>query len=423
MLDGLPRSLVEGDTLDLTLHFASGLAVPVTFDVRLLTPEGRVNFAVTDDFQISNAWVRATASLDGLAVVGDGGYEWRLPAGFPLPRVPANNPMTEEKVDLGRYLFYDVRLSGNGSMSCSSCHLQALAFTDGRAQAIGSTGDVHPRSSMALVNVAYNATLTWANPLLLELERQIVLPMFGEHPVEMGITGSEEAVLDRFRQDAGYQTRFAAAFAGEEDPFTFHNVTQALASFVRALISGDSAYDRYVRGDQAAMSDLGEARHGPVLLRGLECHHCHTGFNFTLSTVTANSTFEERPFFNTGLYNVGGTGAYPTGNAGLHEITQNATDMGRFRPQTLRNIALTAPYMHDGSIATLEEVVRFYMDGGRVIEVGENAGDGRANPFKSGLVPGFTISEGEQADLVAFLESLTDETFITEPRFSDPFVG
>jgi cytochrome c peroxidase len=154
-----------------------------------------------------------------------------------------------------------------------------------------------------------------------------------------------------------------------------------------------------------------------------ECHHCHTGFNFTLSTVTASSTFDDFPFFNTGLYNVAGTGAYPDGNTGIHEITNAATDMGRFRPPTLRNIALTAPYMHDGSVATLRDVLQIYMDGGRQIVDGDYAGDGRANPYKSGLVPGFTLTDGEIVDLLAFLNSLTDETFISDPRFSDPFLG
>jgi cytochrome c peroxidase len=353
--------------------------------------------------------------------VSEGNYEWRLPQGFPLPRVPDNNPMTVEKVELGRYLFYDPRLSGNGTQSCSSCHEQALAFTDARTLPIGSTGDIHPRNSLTLTNSAYNATLTWANPNLLVLERQIPIPMFGEHPVELGITGNEELVLNRFRQDEVYQPMFATAFPGETDPFTFNNITLALASFTRTLISGNSPYDQYLRGETTALSESAQRGMALFFSEGLECHHCHTGFNFTLSTVTANSTFEGSPFFNTGLYNIGGTGAYPVGNTGVHEITNNPADMGRFRPPTLRNIALTAPYMHDGSIATLPEVIQFYMDGGRVIDEGEYAGDGRSNPYKNGLVPGFTLTDQEVADLVAYLESLTDEEFITDPRFSNPF--
>jgi cytochrome c peroxidase len=423
MLDGLSANLYEGDTVPLTLHFASGQTATLEFNVVMLTPEGRLNFQRIGDFQITNAWVRATASLDGLVAVSEGSYEWRLPQNFPLPRVPDNNPMTTEKVELGRYLFYDPRLSGNGTQSCSSCHLQALAFTDGRALPVGSTGDIHPRNSMTLTNTAYSATLTWANPNLLVLERQIPIPMFGEHPIELGITGNEGIVLSRFRDDPLYQTMFAAAFPDQSDPFTFNNIALALASFNRTLISGDSPYDQYVRGDTTALSESARRGMNMFFSESLECHHCHTGFNFTLSTVTANTTFADYPFFNTGLYNIGGTGAYPTGNTGIHEITNVASDMGRFRPPTLRNIALTAPYMHDGSFASLEEVIRFYADGGRVITEGDYAGDGRANPFKNGLVPGFSISDQEISDLVAFLESLTDEKFIHDSRFSDPFAG
>ncbi|MGQ9908707.1 MAG: MbnH family di-heme enzyme [Candidatus Flexifilum sp.] len=421
MLESLPRDLYEGDSITLTLHFASGRSIPVEFAARTDPPQGRLNFVSRDGFQISNAWVWATRTLDSLAATGSTTYRWRLPAGFPVPVVPAHNPMTEEKVELGRYLFYDPRLSGNGSFSCSSCHLQALAFTDGRATAIGSTGDIHPRNSQTLTNAAYNATLTWANPNLLTLEQQILIPMFGEHPVELGITGQEDVVLARFRGDPQYRELFAAAFPDQSDPFTFNNIVQALASFTRTLISGDSAFDRYLRGERDALSESAQRGMELFFSEGLECHHCHTGFNLTLSTISVNSSFIERPFFNTGLYNLDGRGAYPVDNTGVHEITNNPADMGRFRPPTLRNIALTAPYMHDGSIATLEDVIRFYMNGGRVIESGPYAGDGRANPYKSGLVAGFSLTEQEIADLVAFLESLTDETFISDPRLSDPF--
>jgi cytochrome c peroxidase len=349
------------------------------------------------------------------------GYEWNLPEGFPVPQVPVDNPMSVEKVELGRHLFYDTRLSGNQTQSCASCHLQALAFSDGRALAVGSTGEVHPRNSMALVNSAYNATQTWANPNLTTLERQIVIPMFGEFPVELGLAGKEDELIARLTAEPLYQTLFAAAYPDEAEPMTVANITKALASFTRTLISGKAPYDQHLWGDETALSE--EAKRGMEMFfsERFECHHCHTGFNLSLSTVTANTTFPERPFFNTGLYDLDGEGAYPSNNTGVHEITGNPEDMGRFRPPSLRNVALTAPYMHDGSIATLEEVLATYEAGGRLLEEGEYAGDGRANPYKSGFIPGFTLTDRERADLIAFLESLTDDTFITDPRFSDPF--
>ena len=138
-------------------------------------------------------------------------YGWKLPIGFPAPTVPQDNPMSEARVELGRHLFYDTRLSGNGTQSCGSCHEQARAFTDGRAQSVGSTGQLHPRGSMSLVNVAYAAVLTWANPRQTRLEDQMFVPMYGEHPIELGLNVSD-SWLDAFERDPRYGRMFAAAF-------------------------------------------------------------------------------------------------------------------------------------------------------------------------------------------------------------------
>ncbi|MEM8934190.1 MAG: MbnH family di-heme enzyme, partial [Acidobacteriota bacterium] len=348
-------------------------------------------------------------------------YDWGLPGGFPEPRVPDDNPMTAAKVELGRHLFYDRRLSGNGLQSCASCHRQELAFSDGLALAVGSTGETHPRNSMALVNVAYNATLTWAHPELEQLEDQITTPMFGTHPVELGITGHEDEVLERLQDDTTYARLFRDAFPGDPTPIEWNHIVKALASFTRTLISVDSPYDRFVyRGDTAALS--ASARRGMELFlsEDFECHHCHGGFNFSVASVHVATAFPEKVFHNTGLYDLG-DGAYPPDNLGAFEITHRSEDMGKFRPPTLRNIAVTAPYMHDGSIATLDEVLDTYAAGGRHLRDGPHAGDGRRNPFKSGFVPGFPISEQEKRDLLAFLRALTDEAFLTDPRFADPF--
>lgn len=359
--------------------------------------------------------------FDQVAMLSATDYEWDLPTGFPVPYVPEDNPMTEAKVELGRYLFYDTRLSGNNIFSCSSCHHQEQVFTDGLTVPLGSTGESHVRNSQTLTNIAYNSTYTWGNPVLTEVEQQIVIPMFGEFPVEMGITGNEDIVLARFRADEFYQTLFTTAYPDSDNPISFHHVVEALSSFVRTLISGNSPYDQFVyQGDREALSESALRGMDLFLSERFECHHCHGGFNFTLSTRHANTTFPEQPFFNTGLYNIDGNGTFPRGNTGVFEITGNPEDMGRFRPPTLRNVELTAPYMHDGSILTLEEVILFYSDGGRIIETGEYAGDGRDNPFKSGFVPGFEITDQEMEDLLNFLRSLTDETFVTDPDFSNP---
>lgn len=332
--------------------------------------------------------------------------------------------MTMAKVELGRHLFYDTRLSVNGKQSCASCHDQAKAFTDGKARAEGTTGEIHPRSSMSIVNIAYTPVLTWANPNMKQLERQALVPMFGEHPVELGLSGKEAEVLAKLKAEPRYQKLFPEAFAGQSEPFTIDNVTKAIAAFERVLISGDSPYDRYLNGEKTAISVSAKRGENLFFSERLECFHCHGGFNFSQTTDHVGKAFAEIEFHNTGLYNldsVAGGGAYPKDNQGTFEITQRAEDIGKFRAPTLRNIAVTAPYMHDGSIATLEEVLDHYAAGGRTIKSGEYKGVGSTNPNKSSFVKGFTLTPQEKRDVIAFLKTLTDEKFLTDKRFSDPW--
>ena len=351
----------------------------------------------------------------------DRGYDWSLDPSLPLPAVPADNPMSAVKVELGRWLFHDTRLSVNGSMSCASCHIQALAFTDGKPRSIGATGELHPRSAMTLVNAAYASRLTWANQLLERIEDQMLTPMFGEEPVEMGMAGKEDRIVELLRNDGRYAELVPLAFPDDEDPYSILNSIRAIAAFVRTIISYDSPYDRYLRGNEAALT--------PSALRGmdlffserLECFHCHGGFNFTDSTTHANSNVDRVGYHNTGLYNTDDNGAYPPDNTGLYDMTGQRRDMGRFKAPTLRNVAVTAPYMHDGSIATLDEVIDHYQRGGRLIEEGAYAGDGRYSPFKSEFVRGFELSAAERSDLLAFLHALTDATLLSDPALSNPF--
>src|ERR1700733_10202537 len=172
-------------------------------------------------------------------------YQWNLPKGFPKPYVPAENPMAEAKVELGRYLFYDTRMSVNGKQSCASCHKQELAFTDGRAVGVGATGESHSRGAMSLVNVAWSGALTWSNPTMRSLEKQALVPMYGEHPVELGLRDGDR-LLPTLRADAKYVALFAQAFPDEAtaNRVTVANVTKAIASFERSIISARAPYDR-----------------------------------------------------------------------------------------------------------------------------------------------------------------------------------
>jgi len=389
--------------------------------------------------------------------LADTPFDLTLPRGFPPPEIPEDNPLTWEKIELGRFLFYDTRLSGNGAQSCAHCHQQALAFTDGRAQAEGSTHEIHPRGSMSLANVAYASTMAWANPSPPHtLEHQMLTPMFGTEPVELGLSGKEEELFARLRADPRYQRLFAEAFPDDADPVNLASITRSIASFERILLSGRSPYDRYRYGeDDDAISSAAKRGESlffdePPSLIKRECNHCHGGFNFTASIDHQNQV-AERPFRNNALYNlrcadVGlppleltqcstdppssplcegsgpqAMGCYPPPNTGKYASTDEDNDMGRFKAPTLRNIGVTAPYMHDGSIATLEEVIDHYAAGGRTLTDGPYAGDGSANPNKGGFLAGFELSERDKTDLIEFLKSLTDDEFLNNPRFANPF--
>jgi cytochrome c peroxidase len=345
-------------------------------------------------------------------------YQWNLPAWTPPPIVPADNPMSNAKVELGRHLFYEKRLSITGEFSCATCHEQSRAFTEKKSVSIGATGEAHPRNAMSLTNVAYNSVLTWANPNSINLEDQLLVPLFGEHPIEMGMVGKEQEILAMLQSDQKYSKLFKAAFDGE---VSLKNLAKAIAAFERSLVSFNSPYDQYrYGGNDRAISDA--AKRGAALFESerLECFHCHGGINFSDSVKHSRLAFNEIAFHNTGLYNLDGNGAYPSNNTGIQEITLKPSDMGRFKAPSLRNIALTAPYMHDGSIASLEKVIEHYEAGGRTIHTGTFAGIGSKNPFKSSFIKGFQLSDREKQDLLAFLKSLTDDAFIHNPAFSDP---
>ncbi len=351
------------------------------------------------------------------------GYKWDLPQWAPEPIVPPDNPMSHEKVELGRHLFYDKRLSSDASMSCATCHQQEKAFTDGKARSEGIDGTLGGRSAMSLANAGYLPVLTWMNPNLNSLEIQALIPIFGEHPVEMGMAGREQLLFERLKAEPRYRKLFAEAFpnestSGDEALYSLSTVTKALAAFQRSLVSFRSTFDQYrYEGKQEALS--ASAKRGESLFFGekMECYHCHGGLNFNDNVQHSRMPFPELGFHNTGLYDIDGKGSYPKKNPGIIEITGLASDTGKFRTPTLRNIALTAPYMHDGSIPTLAEVIRsHYARAGRAsMELGQ------PNPLRSEFLQGFEVTDQEVADLVLFLESLTDTAFVANPRHGDPW--
>jgi cytochrome c peroxidase len=340
------------------------------------------------------------------AVLTGAVFDWGIPKGFPRPPIPADNPMSAAKVELGRYLFYDRRISVNGKESCGTCHQQALAFTDGRPRAQGGTGQLHPRGSMSLVNVAYVPFLTWANPTITSLEQQALIPILGEDPIELGLKGHEQQFLEAVRRDPIYPTRFPKAFPGVADPYTLPNVVKAIAAFERTIISMRSPYDRYRwGGDPSAISDA--AKRGEILFFSSErarCFQCHAGWNFSGAIQFEGSEKPGVGFFNTGV------STYAAPNRGLFEQTGRTEDIGKFQAPSLRNVAVTAPYMHDGSLATLQEVIEHYAAGGKL-----------DHPNKSHILRRLNLTDSDKSELIEFLKSLTDEEMLHDPRWSDPW--
>jgi cytochrome c peroxidase len=308
--------------------------------------------------------------------------------------------MSVAKVELGRRLFYDPRLSINGQGSCSGCHRQELAFTDGRANAIGVTGELHARSSLSLVNVAYNVNYTWASRDIKTLEAQIRIPIFNERPVELGWFGRETALVDTLAADTGYRRLFEEAFPESSDALSVDNSVKALAAFVRTIISADSAFDRRLyRDDVKALDEQAVLGMRLFYSDKLRCGECHAGRDLS-----------------GGFHNTGITGR----DAGLRAESGRGEDDGVFRAPTLRNIALTAPYMHDGRIATLSDVIDHYAAGGQTNERGLVSRDDSTNDRTSPLITGFELSAPDKSALLGFLNSLTDKSVLEHPRFAAP---
>jgi cytochrome c peroxidase len=352
---------------------------------------------------------------------GEEAFRWDLPLAVPAPLVPADNPMSADKVELGRRLFWDVRLSADGSYSCGTCHAVEHAFTDARARALGLRGDALPRNTLSLANVAYWAAYTWANPRLLRLEEQALVPLLATRPEELGVKHLTGEVLARLSDDADYVRLFAQAFPEQTTAVDLPNLLAALAAFERTLLSFGAPYDRFLDGDRSALS--ASAQRGKTLFESerLKCASCHRGRLLTDAAVFGDEPPATEFFHNTGLYNLEGRGLYPRDNQGLYEFTLRTEDMGKFRTPSLRNVTETAPYMHDGSIEMLDAVLDHYAAGGRTLSRGAQLSVGADNPYKDVRVSGFTLSAEERADVLAFLGALSDDGFLHNPAFQSPF--
>lgn len=313
----------------------------------------------------AGAWIAWAGIGLGSALAAQAGeYRWSLPEGVAPPPVPADNPMSAAKVELGRRLFADERLSFNRTTSCATCHDPARDFTDGRPRAIGADGRAHARNTPSLWNVAYNVSFSWIDQGLTTLEAQHRLPLTGRDPVEMGFSADALRALAADPEIAVlHEEAFGEVALGED------SVIRALAAYVRTLIRMDSAFDRYLLWDDASGFDA-RARAGMALFFSdrLGCGRCHAGAH--LAGPTASPGRAVAPVFHR---------------------TAVSDSQTAFRAPSLRFVARTAPYMHDGSLATLGEVVDFYARGG-------GRGAERLEPFE--------LDAFEREALLVFLAAL-----------------
>ncbi len=358
--------------------------------------------------------------LAAAGVLSDAGEKEAGPLGLPPVPIPEDNPQTPEKIALGEQLFHDMRFSTTGDVSCATCHDADKAFTDSPLKTSeGIEKKTGTRNAPTVVNAAYFATQFWdgRSP---SLEDQALHPFL--NPVEMGLP-SHEPILEVIRSDADYVTAFGEVFGVTADQITMDEVTKAIAAFERTQIAGDSPFDRwYFNGDESALT-VQQKRGFDIFINQGRCVSCHvieqtqalfTDNRFHNIGVGINNIQEDVPglageFLEADLtlseVDVEVLSDARTSELGRFAISHGFDDLGSFKTSTLRNIAVTAPYMHDGSVATLRDAVVHYNNGGIT-----NEGD-PVNDFLSGGIRPLNLEDDQIDDLVAFLEALTSPQF------------
>ena len=295
-----------------------------------------------------------------------------IPKGFPELSIPTDNELTNEKIELGKKLFFEKLLSRDSSISCASCHKPELAFTDGLKNPKGIKDRLVSRNTPTLTNIAYNKNFLrdGVNPTL---EAQALVPIHEKNEFDFHILLAAE----RLKKKPSYVQLFEKAYGGIPTPKL---ITKAIASYERTLISGNSRYDQYIYQNKKYALSSSEKK-GLKLFNKLYCVSCHSGFNFSNGEIVNNGLYEKYE------------------DVGKMRVSLKEIDNGCFKVPTLRNIALTAPYMHDGSIQTLEEVIDHYMKGGS------------SHPSKHPFIKPFSLDNSDRKNLVLFLKSLTDSSF------------
>ena len=324
-------------------------------------------------FRWAGVWVAPAIFLYGSLLMAQQPRARKEPLGL-VPIVwPADNPYSLEKAELGRILYFDPRISADGDVSCATCHDPKFAFTDGAAVSTGIKGQKGGRSAPTVINRAYSLAQFWDGRAS-TLEMQALGPMV--NPIEMGNTHA--GVVKTLRAIPGYRVLFSRAFGNDE--ITIEQAAKAIATFERTILSGNSPYDRYKAGNKSAMT-ASQIRGMKIYFDKAKCDQCHEGVNFT-SNMYAN---------------LGVGSDKPKPDEGRYAVTKDPKDWGVFKTPTLREIEHTAPYMHDGSLKTLDEVVEFYNKGGQ------------PNKNLDDRMKKLNLTEGDKQDLVAFLKALSGE--------------
>ena len=303
---------------------------------------------------------------------------FEVPEHFPMPSYPEDNEPDSLKWALGKKLFYDPVMSRDQTISCNSCHIQELAFSDGNVKSIGIDNRIGSRNASPLFNLSYHPYLTREGSVP-TLEMQVLVPIQEHDEMDFNIV----LIVDRLLQDQEYIDLSKRAFGKEPDAYI---ITRALANFERSLVSADSKYDKYLKGELNLTADE-MAGYKLFNSEELACSECHSGIHFTNFDFTNNGLYQDYP------------------DTGRYRFTKDSSDIATFKIPSLRNIAFTAPYMHDGSIVSLDDVIAHYASGG--------ADHLNKNP----LINGFEISDKEQEQLIKFLKTLSDYTFIEKSIF------
>ncbi len=301
----------------------------------------------------------------------------------------------------GHYLFFDKRLSYNNTKSCASCHEPLMAFTDGYHRSLGANGDVHKRNAPTLLNISSSHFFTFADSSIHTIYEQVALPLFNTRFTELGAGGNKDGILSKLRADSVYKALFSLSGA---KAFDWDFIRRSLEAYCMGLNSYGSKYDEVQKGKIVFTEDEQKGKE-LFFSEALRCGHCHGGADLN-TPQQGTGIYVNNGFFEPDSSHVNRKFAP---DMGLYEITHDAKDIGKYKIPTLRNIILTAPYMHDGSVNTLDSVISFYAKGGN------------HHPAKDTLISGFVLSAIQQQQLLSFLKTLTDTSYLGNGYFRDPF--